>query len=66
MIVITLQHLKAHKKTLENGTLFPKVANETIKILRSYKKDSFYNMDDETKDFLDHLIEKYSLIYCTP
>ena len=65
MIVITLQHLEAHKKTLEYGTLFPKVANETIKILRSYKKNQFYKMDDDTKDFLDYLIEKYKLTYFT-
>ena len=65
MIVITLQHLEAHKKTLENGTLFPKVANETIKIMRSYKKNSFYKMDEETKDFLDHLLEKYKLTVFT-
>jgi hypothetical protein len=61
MILITLQHLEAHKKTLENGTLFPAAANDTIKILRSYKKNQFYKMDEETKIFLDHLIEKYKL-----
>lgn len=65
MILITLQHLELHKKTLKNGTLFPTAANETIKILRSYKKNPYYKMDDETKDFLDHLIEKYKLTVFT-
>ena len=65
MILITLQHLEAHKKTLENGTSFPKAAIDTIKILRSYKKNQFYKMDDETENFLDHLLEKYKLTHFT-
>ncbi len=61
--LLTLQTLKQYKKTLEEGNLFPTTANETIKILKSYKTNKYLKMDEETKLYLDELLIKYGNKY---
>ena len=59
MLVITMQTLKEHETHLMQGKLFPTAANETIKILKSYKLNRCRIVDEEAKKHLDYLLNKY-------
>lgn len=63
METVTLQTMKQHEKTLENGNLFPTAANETIVILKSFKENKYLKMDAETQLLLNELLDKYENYY---
>ncbi|HCY74346.1 MAG TPA: hypothetical protein DHV28_00360 [Ignavibacteriales bacterium] len=56
---ITIEKLQRHEKTLNEGSIFPTAANETLALIKSYKNAKLYQMDDVTSKYLDGLLNKY-------